>query len=71
MAKWLDFMRGNVLVMTVCECVWWSTIDIIGPFLSLYVLELGGSYETIGLRALQPAHNRGARVLQLPVVGID
>ncbi len=49
MAKWLDFMRGNVLVMTVCECVWRSTIDIIWPFLSLYVLDLGGSYETIGL----------------------
>jgi MFS family permease len=49
LAKWLDFMRGNVLVMTVCECVWRSTIDIIWPFLSLYVLELGGSYETIGL----------------------
>jgi len=26
-----------------------STIDIIWPFLSLYVLELGGSYQTIGL----------------------
>lgn len=46
---WFGFMRGNVLVMTICECVWRSTIDIIWPFLSLYVLELGGSYETIGL----------------------
>jgi len=43
------FMQGNVLVMTVCECIWRSTIDIIWPFLSLYVLELGGSYETIGV----------------------
>ena len=42
-------MRGNVLVITACECVWRSTIDIIRPFLSLYVLDLGGSYETIGL----------------------
>ncbi len=42
-------MRGNVLVMTASECVWRSTIDIIWPFLSLYVLDLGGSYETIGL----------------------
>ncbi len=49
MAKWFGFMRGNVLVMTACECVWRSTIDIIWPFLSLYVLDLGGSYETIGL----------------------
>ncbi len=44
-----SFMKGNVLVMTVCECVWRSTIDIIWPFLSLYVLSLGGSYETIGI----------------------
>jgi MFS family permease len=43
------FMRGNVLVMTVCECVWRSTIDVLWPFLSMYVLSLGGSYETIGL----------------------
>ena len=48
LAEWFSFMRGNVLVMTICECVWRSTIDIIWPFLSLYVLELGGSYETIG-----------------------
>ena len=41
-------MRGNILVMTVCECIWRSTIDIIWPFLSLYVLSLGGSYQTVG-----------------------
>ena len=49
MPRLLEFLRGNVLVMTVCECVMRSTIDIIWPFLSLYVLELGGSYQTIGL----------------------
>jgi MFS family permease len=43
-----SFMKGNVLVMTICECVWRSSIDIIWPFLSLYVLSLGGNYETIG-----------------------
>ena len=43
------FMRGNILVMTVCECVWRTTIDVLWPFLSMYVLSLGGSYETIGL----------------------
>jgi DHA1 family multidrug resistance protein B-like MFS transporter len=48
LAKWYSFMRGNILVMTVCECVWRSTIDIIWPFLSLYVLSLGGSYQTVG-----------------------
>ena len=45
----LSFMKGNVLVMTVCECIWRASIDIIWPFLSMYVLSLGGSYETIGL----------------------
>jgi len=49
LSRWFGFLRGNVLVMTVCECVWRSSIDIIWPFLSLYVLDLGGSYETIGL----------------------
>jgi MFS family permease len=49
LARWFGFLRGNVLVMTVCECVWRSSIDIIWPFLSLYVLDLGGSYATIGL----------------------
>jgi MFS family permease len=48
LVKWFSFMRGNILVMTVCECVWRSTIDIIWPFLSLYVLSLGGSYQTVG-----------------------
>ena len=43
------FMKGNVLVMTICECVWRSTIDIIWPFLPVYVIHLGGSYETIGI----------------------
>jgi DHA1 family multidrug resistance protein-like MFS transporter len=44
----LGFMRGNVLVMTACECIWRASIDILWPFLSMYVLSLGGSYETIG-----------------------
>lgn len=44
-----EFLRGNVLVMTICECIMRSTVDILWPFLSLYVLELGGSYQTIGL----------------------
>jgi len=35
--------------MTICECVWRSTIDIIWPFLPLYVIHLGGNYETIGI----------------------
>ncbi|MCW4049241.1 MAG: MFS transporter [Candidatus Bathyarchaeota archaeon] len=49
MKQIFGFMKGNVLVMTICECVWRTTIDIIWPFLSLYVLFLGGSYEAIGI----------------------
>ncbi len=49
LAEFFSFMRGNVLVMTVCECVWRSSIDIIWPFMPLYVLSLGGEYETIGV----------------------
>ena len=41
-------MRGNVLVLTVCSSLWRISIDIIWPYLSLYVIELGGEYETIG-----------------------
>jgi uncharacterized membrane protein len=43
------FMRGNILVMTVCESLWRVSVDVIWPFLSLYVLALGGRYETIGV----------------------
>ena len=43
-----SFMRGNILIMTICECLWRVSIDVMFPFLSLYVLSLGGSYETIG-----------------------
>lgn len=43
-----EFLKGNALIMTVCECVWRSTVDIVVPFVSLYVLELGGNYQTIG-----------------------
>lgn len=44
-----SFMKGNVLVMTVCECVWRSTVDVLWPFLPLYIKFLGGSNETIGV----------------------
>lgn len=45
---WVGFMRGNVPLMTICECIRRSTLDLIWPFLSPYVLALGGSYETLG-----------------------
>jgi len=49
MSRTFSFMRGNVLVMTVCSALWRVSTDIVWPFLSLYVLALGGDYETIGM----------------------
>jgi MFS family permease len=43
-----EFLKGNAFVMIVCECIWRSTVDIVIPFVSLYVLELGGDYKIIG-----------------------
>ncbi len=41
-------MRGNVLTLTVCSILWRVSIDIVWPFLALYIMALGGEYETIG-----------------------
>ncbi len=43
-----DIMKGNVLVLTVCSTMWRMSVDIVWGFLSLYIIELGGEYETIG-----------------------
>jgi MFS family permease len=48
MAGSLSFMKGNVLVLTICSILWRISIDIIWPFLALYIMALGGEYETIG-----------------------
>jgi MFS family permease len=44
----LSFMKGNVLILTICSILWRISIDIIWPFLALYIIALGGEYETIG-----------------------
>ncbi len=41
-------MKGNVLTLTICSILWRISIDIIWPFLALYIMALGGEYETIG-----------------------
>src|SRR4030042_5004539 len=41
-------MKGNVLTLTICSILWRVSIDIIWPFLALYIMALGGEYETIG-----------------------
>jgi len=47
-AGFLDFMKGNVLTLTVCSILWRVSIDVVWPFLALYIMALGGEYETIG-----------------------
>jgi len=42
-------MSGNVLVLTTCSTLWRISIDVIWPFLALYIIALGGDYETVGL----------------------
>ena len=49
MAGSLSFMKGNVLTLTVCSILWRISIDVIWPFLALYIMALGGEYETVGL----------------------
>jgi len=44
----LSFMKGNVLTLTICSILWRVSIDIIWPFLALYIMALGGEYETVG-----------------------
>ena len=43
-----EIMRGNVLVLTVCSTMWRMSVDIVWGYLSLYIIALGGEYETIG-----------------------
>ncbi len=48
MAGSLSFMKGNILTLTICSILWRVSIDIIWPFLALYIMALGGEYETVG-----------------------
>lgn len=43
-----EIMRGNVLVLTVCSTMWRVSVDMVWQYLSLYIIFLGGEYETIG-----------------------
>ncbi len=44
-----SLMRGNILVLTVSRVIWSMSNSIVYPYLSLYILELGGSTPVIGL----------------------
>jgi MFS family permease len=41
-------MRGNVLVLTVSRVLWSMSDSLCLPYLSLYILALGGTAETVG-----------------------
>jgi MFS family permease len=43
-----EMMKGNVLVLTVSRVLWSMSDSIVLPYLSLYILSLGGSKNTIG-----------------------
>ena len=44
-----SLMKGNILVLTVSRVIWSVSGSIVYPYLSLYILELGGSKPQIGL----------------------
>ena len=43
-----ELMRGNILVLTVSRILWSMSSSIVWPFVSLYIIELGGNAPTIG-----------------------
>jgi MFS family permease len=43
-----EIMKGNVLVLTVCSTMWRMSVDMVWQYLALYIIFLGGEYETIG-----------------------
>ena len=47
--SWREFMKGNVLVLTVSRIIWSISNSVVFPYVSLYILSLGGSKPTIGL----------------------
>lgn len=44
-----SFMKGNILVLTVCRVIWTVSQSLAWPYFSLFVLALGGSVKEIGL----------------------
>jgi MFS family permease len=42
-------LHGNILILTVSRMLWSVSVSIVFPYMSLYILELGGSKPIIGL----------------------
>jgi len=45
----IGILRGNLLWLVVCQCIWMFTTNIPSPYLPLYIKNLGGSPADIGL----------------------
>jgi MFS family permease len=44
----IGILRGNLLWLVVCQCIWQFTTNIPSPYLPLYIQRLGGSPVDIG-----------------------
>ena len=44
----LGMLKGNMLIILICRCIWQFSTAIPRPYLSLYVLALGGDVGTVG-----------------------
>ena len=44
----IGMLRGNLLWLVVCQCIWQFTTNIPSPYLPLYIQRLGGSPVDIG-----------------------
>lgn len=42
------FVKGNIRILLICYMIWSFSMFMVMPFFPLYVLELGGTPETIG-----------------------
>jgi len=43
-----ELMKGNILVLTVSRILWSMSSSIVWPYVSFYIIELGGDAPTIG-----------------------
>jgi MFS family permease len=44
----IGLLRGNLLWLVVCQCIWQFTTNIPSPYLPLYIVKVGGSPVDIG-----------------------
>ena len=45
----IGILRGNLLWLVICQCIWMFTTSIPRPYLSIYITTLGGTPTDIGL----------------------